>query len=312
MSITVVGSVALDSITSNEGSVERALGGSAIHFSNAASLTSDVRIVGVVGGDFPFDDVRFLKDRGVDFSSVEVVEDGKTFFWKGRYEGDMNTAITEITDLNVFENFAPKLDGKAAASEFLFLANIHPALQDHVLQEKQGNPFVMLDSMNLWIDTTPDALDKVIRQVDGVILNDQEIRSFTGINNLLMAGKEILQRGPGYVIIKKGEHGVLAMSKDWIIVLPAIPLEKIVDPTGAGDSFAGALVGYLDRAGKLDQETWKLALLYATCVASFNVRDFSVAGIAGIKGQDITECFNSFKKYFFIPGDIDVTTHVTV
>lgn len=287
MSITVVGSVALDSITSSAGNVERALGGSAIHFANAASLCTGVHVVGVVGDDFPIPEITFLKERGVDFSGLEVVSGGKTFFWKGRYEGDMNQAITEKTELNVFEDFAPRLQGAAQTANHLFLANIHPALQRHIAEEATGNPFITLDSMNYWIDNTPRELEAVLPLVDAVILNAEEVRAFTGEANLLQAGAALLQQGPAYAIIKKGEHGVLVVSRDWTVALPAVPLDRIVDPTGAGDSFAGALVGYLDRAGETSRSVWKEALAYATCVASFNVEDFSVRGIAALEREQL-------------------------
>jgi len=308
MAITVVGSLALDSITSAAGSVERALGGSATHFSNAASLCSKVYVVGVVGDDFPFADVEYLKKRGVDFSGVEIVPGGKTFFWKGRYEGDMGAAISEATELNVFQNFSPKLSGAARESEFLFLANIHPALQLHVRRDIGGRAFTVLDSMNYWIDTTRAELLEVIGCVDAVILNSDEIRSITGERNLLPAARSILARGPSYVIVKKGEHGVFVVSREWLAALPAVPLEGVVDPTGAGDSFAGALVGYLDRAGSLKAETWREALAYATCVASFNVRDFSVRGIASIGIRDVLACFEEYRKMFEIRGALDAVS----
>lgn len=310
MSITVVGSVALDSIQSAAGSVEREIGGSAIHFSNAASLCSKVHIVGVVGDDYPFDRIRYLKDRGVNFDGVEIVQGGKTFFWKGRYEGDMGSAISEITELNVFQNFTPSLTGAARESHFLFLANIHPGLQLHVRKSMGDNAFVVLDSMNYWIENARDELLGVIATVDAAILNSDEIHSLTGENNLIAAARVVLGMGPSYVIIKKGEHGVLAVSNDWIVVLPAFPLEKIVDPTGAGDSFAGALVAYLDQAGKQDALTWRKALAWANCVASFNVQDFSVYGIAGITVKDVLRRYDEYREVCQIEGGLDAVSNV--
>ncbi len=296
MSITVVGSVALDSIATEAGSVSRAIGGSAVHFANAASLNSSVNVVGVVGEDFPFEHIEYLKKRGVDLSGIEVVEGGKTFFWKGRYEGDMNKAISEITELNVFENFKPVLPGNFKNSDILFLANIHPVLQMDVLKQVSDKSIIIMDSMNFWIESAKDDLLKVIEQVNAVILNDEEVRSLTGRKNLLVAGRAILEKGPKYVIIKKGEHGVLAITKDWVVSFPAILLDSIIDPTGAGDSFAGALVGYLDQAGSFDKETWKKALVYATCVASYNVQAFSIKGIAAITKDDVYKQFENYKK----------------
>lgn len=312
MSITVVGSVALDSITSRAGSVERAVGGSAIHFSNAASLCSPVNVVGVVGDDYSFSEIEFLKTRGVDFSALEVVPGGKTFFWKGRYEEDVNHAISEITELNVFETFAPELNSKALSADIFFLANIHPSLQKHVLGKIKQRRLVVLDSMNFWIDQAREELEEVIGLVDGVILNEEEVRSLTGCQSLLSAGRVLLDCGPRYVIIKKGEHGVLAISKDWVVAFPAVPLSIVVDPTGAGDSFAGALLSYLDRAGSLEREVWKEALVYANCVASFNVQGFSVAGIKAVTREQIAERFQDYKKIFSIRDEIDVTDYVTV
>lgn len=312
MSITVVGSVALDSISSCAGSVERAVGGSALHFANAASLCSGVNVVGVVGDDFPFEEIEFLKKRGVDFSSLDVVPGGKTFFWKGRYEADVNHAITEITDLNVFESFAPELDLHALSAEYFFLANIHPALQKHVLGSIKKRKLVVLDSMNYWISQAKAELEEVICLVDGVILNEEEVRSLTGCQSLLAAGRSLLERGPKYIIIKKGEHGVLAVSRDWVVAFPAVPLGGVVDPTGAGDSFAGALMSYLERADSLDREVWKQALVYANCVASFNVEGFSVDGIKAVTKEQLTARFAEYKKIFTIREDIDVTDYVTV
>ncbi|HOG63994.1 MAG TPA: PfkB family carbohydrate kinase [Spirochaetota bacterium] len=310
MAITVVGSVALDSIQSAAGSVEREIGGSAVHFANAASLCSKVYIVGVVGDDYPFDRIRYLKDRGVDFDGVEIVPGGKTFFWKGRYEGDMGSAISEATELNVFQDFAPVVKGEARKSRFLFLANIHPGLQLHVRKSIGDGAFAVLDSMNYWIENAREDLLGVIAAVDAAILNSDEIRSLTGEKNLIAAARIVLGMGPSYVIIKKGEHGVLAVSRDWIAVLPAVPLETIVDPTGAGDSFAGALVGYLDRAGSMDAATWRKALAWANCVASFNVQDFSVYGIAGITVRDVVRRYDEYRKVFQIEGELDAVSDV--
>ena len=307
MAITVVGSVALDSISSPAGSVERALGGSAVHFSNAASLTSKVNIVGVVGEDFPSEGLAFLHGKNVDTSGITVVPGGKTFFWKGRYEGSMNTAITEETQLNVFETFQPELLDHHKAAKFLFLANIHPSLQRYVLEQKGDGQFTILDSMNLWIDTTRSELETVITMVDGLILNDEEIRSVTGEQNVVKAAKGILERGPAYVIVKKGEHGVLALSRDWMIALPAMPLDAVVDPTGAGDSFAGALVGYLDSVQSMAHEDWKSALAYAACVASFNVENFSVTGIAETDVFAVKKRFIAYRSIFSIDETLKLT-----
>jgi sugar/nucleoside kinase (ribokinase family) len=313
MAITVVGSVALDSITSAAGSVERELGGSAIHFSNAASLCSKVYIVGVVGDDYPFARIEYLKQRGVDFSGVEVVSGGKTFFWKGRYEGDMGAAITDVTELNVFKNFSPKVTGAARESKFLFLANIHPSLQLHVRKDIGPGTFAVLDSMNYWIDKTRAELLEVISCVDAVVFNSDEIRSLTGEKNLFVAARSILARGPSYVIIKKGEHGVLAVARDWLAALPAMPLDRIIDPTGAGDSFAGAMVAYLDRAGNTSSpDVWRKALAYATCVASFNVQDFSVQGIASIGIKNVLERYEEYRRVFEIQGGLDVAADLAV
>ena len=225
----------------------------------------------------------------------------------------MNQAITEVTELNVFEGFSPNLSDGRDKPEFLFLANIHPGLQKHIIELSDSSAFSVLDSMNYWIDNARDELAEVISLVDGVILNDQEVRSFTGESNLVCGGRKILEMGPSYIIIKKGEHGVLALGHDWAVALPAFPLDCIVDPTGAGDSFAGGLVGYLDRFCDGDRSTlkdpdfWKKALAYATCVASYNVQDFSVVGIAGIELADVASRYIEYKKICQIEGDLDVT-----
>jgi len=313
MSITVVGSVALDSIKSEAGAVERAIGGAAIHFANAASLCTAVHVVGVVGGDYPFEELEFLKKRGVDLGGIEVVPGGKTFFWKGRYEGGMNQAVTEVTELNVFEGFSPKLEGGRDKPDFLFLANIHPGLQKHVVELADDSAFSALDSMNYWIDNSREELEAVARMVDAVIFNDQEVRSFTGQSNLFSGARKILDMGPSCIIIKRGEHGVLALSRGWTVALPAFPLDRIVDPTGAGDSFAGALVGYLDRfCGKdrdriMDVGCWKKALAYANCVASYNVQAFSISGIACIGLEDVVARYEEYRQICQIEGGLDVT-----
>jgi sugar/nucleoside kinase (ribokinase family) len=309
--------LALDTITTPAGHVERVIGGSAIHFSNAASLTSRVHIVGVVGEDFPFAEVAYLKDRGVDFSAVEIVPGGRTFFWKGRYEADLSQAISEITELNVFETFHPHLPDSACKSDVLFLANIHPRLQAGVLDAMGCRVYTVLDSMNFWISGEREALLEVIARVDAVILNDAEVRSLAGEHNLLRAARKLAELGPSCIVVKKGEHGVLAVHRDWVVALPAFPLEKIVDPTGAGDSFAGALVGFLERSCRggarpeafADREVWKRALAYATCVASVNVEDFSIRGISRLTLPDVAARFGAYAAASFLEGGLDVAHH---
>jgi cytidine kinase len=276
MSLLVVGTVAFDTVETPHGVVEKALGGSATFFSYAASYFCPVRLVGVVGDDFPREHRALLEERKVDTSGLIVEKGGKTFHWKGRYEGDMNMAQTLETHLNVLSTFNPELSPTFAETPYVFLANGFPATQRKVLAQSKKKKFVVADTMNLWIDTQRDDLLALLKEIDGLVLNDGEARMLTEEVNLVRAGRKVLELGPKFVIIKKGEHGAMFLSKEETFVMPAYPVADVVDPTGAGDSFAGGFMGYIAAADKTDMATLKTALAYGTVVASLNVEDFSL------------------------------------
>jgi sugar/nucleoside kinase (ribokinase family) len=289
MSITVVGSIAFDAVQTPFGERERMLGGAATHFALAASLLSDVNVVGPVGDDFGDAEMTVLSTRGTNVDDVERVAGGKTFFWKGRYHDDMNTRDTLDTQLNVFEQFDPKLSENSQNADVLFLANIQPGLQLKVREQCEAAKFVALDSMNLWIDIARDELVQIIGKVDCLILNDEELRQLTGKPNLYTAAKEILGWGPSIIIAKQGEYGSALITKDEFFALPAYPLEQVVDPTGAGDTFAGGFVGFI--AGQIDKpldgDVLRNAMAYGTAIASFNVEQFGTEALESVDSQAV-------------------------
>ncbi len=295
MDLLIVGSVATDDVRTPHGQIEKGLGGSAVYSSVAASYFCSPAIVGVVGEDFEPTHVSLLKNKGVDVSGLER-KPGLTFHWKGYYEGDMNSAHTLDTQLNVFASFDPHLDPEAKQADFVFLANIDPSLQLHVLQELEKPAFVLLDTMNFWITHKKEALLDVIAKVDMVVVNDGEARQLTGCTNLLQAAQWIQTRGPKGVIIKKGEHGALVFWQADKVIVPAFPLETVVDPTGAGDTFAGAFIGYLAQTGKLNMSTLHQAAAVGTILASFVVEDFSVKKSAHLTTQEISRRFAALKQ----------------
>ena len=276
MSIVVVGSVALDSVETPVGKVEAALGGSATYFSVAASFfTKEVKLVGVVGDDFPQEHVDFLQSRGIDLAGLERVS-GKTFHWSGRYGDNLNVAETLSTELNVFETFAPKLPESYRDTKYVFLANINPELQLDVLKQVRNTGLVVCDTMNLWISERKAELLDTIKNVDIFVLNDAEACQLTGESNLNRAAKRLLECGPDRVIIKKGEHGAATFTRTSYFSAPAYPLEEIFDPTGAGDTFAGGFLGYLASTDDLSESNIRKAIIYGTVLASFDVEDFSL------------------------------------
>jgi sugar/nucleoside kinase (ribokinase family) len=297
MPITVVGSIAYDSVSTPFGSRERMLGGAAVHFALAARFFDEVRVVGPVGGDFHEHDLQALDTRGIDVSDVERIADGRTFFWRGEYGWDLNTRETLDTQLGVFEGFAPKLSQRSRDSEVLFLANIQPQLQREVRAQLPGARFVALDSMNLWIEIARDSLVGAISEVDCLVLNDAELRQLTGKPNLLAAAREVLgwtppdpeRRGPSVIVAKQGEYGAALVTRDRFFALPAYPLETVVDPTGAGDTFAGGLVGYIaaNARGGLSDELLRGAMAYATVLASFNVEQFGTDRMLELAREEI-------------------------
>jgi sugar/nucleoside kinase (ribokinase family) len=290
MSLTVVGSIAFDSVKTPFGERDRMLGGAAVHFSLAASFFTEVRPVGPVGDDFGSAEFEVLERRGVLTDDIERVAGGKSFFWRGRYEFDLNVAHTEDTQLGVFGEFEPKLSEASRQAETLFLANIQPDLQRQVRAQCAAGRFSALDSMNLWIDTAKDSLLAAIAEVDCLIVNDAEIRQLTGESNLARAATAVMELGPRAVVAKQGEYGAALFTRDGFFALPGFPLEEVRDPTGAGDSFAGGFVGYLDsQEGNLDEACLRRAMGYGTVLASFNVEQFGTERVAALTREEIEQ-----------------------
>lgn len=292
MSLTVVGSIAFDSVKTPFGERERMLGGTAVHFSLAASFFTEVRPVGPVGEDFGAEHFEVLERRGVLTEDVERVPGGRSFFWRGRYEYDLNVAHTEDTQLGVFGEFEPKLSQGSKDADVLFLANIQPDLQRQVRAQCGGARFCALDSMNLWIETARDSLLAAIAEVDCLIVNDAEIRQLTGESNLARAARAVMGMGPRAVVAKQGEYGAALFTEGGFFALPGFPLEDVRDPTGAGDSFAGGFLGYLDsHDGDLDEAGLRRAMGYGTVLASFNVEEFGCERVARLSREEIDERF---------------------
>ena len=291
MSVTVVGSIAFDAVTTPFGTRERMLGGSAVHFSLAASFFDTVHVVGPVGDDFGEAEYEVLRARGVDTSAIEHVPGGSTFFWRGNYGWDLNDRDTLETQLNVFADFQPKLSQAAREADVLFLANIQPELQREVRSQCRDARFVALDSMNRWIETTREALIETIAEVDCLMLNDAELRELTREPNLIRASRQVRQWGPRVVVAKQGEYGAAMVTEEGYFGLPAFPLDTVVDPTGAGDCFAGGFLGYV-AAHPDDEPEHELlcrAMAYGTALASFNVEEFGVERITRLTSEEIAE-----------------------
>ncbi|MGE5559387.1 MAG: PfkB family carbohydrate kinase [Bacillota bacterium] len=296
MEILIVGSMALDSIETPFGNAEETIGGSAIYASLSASyFHSCINLVGVIGMDFPGETLQFLTGKGIDLKGVQTVP-GKTFRWKGYYDYDLNTAHTLDTQLNVFADFDPVLPDEYLQADLVFLANIDPELQLKVLSRMKQPRLVVCDTMNYWIATKKDKLRKLFEQVDMVILNDAELREYTMEPNLIKASKKLLKIGPKLVIIKKGEHGAFLFSADGIFSAPAFPLENVLDPTGAGDTFAGGVIGSLAGAGRISQKSLRTAIMYGTVMASFNVEDFGIKRLGSLDRECIENRFEELKK----------------
>lgn len=297
MSLLVVGSVALDTVETPFGSVKDALGGSSVYISVAASyFTQPVRLVGVVGGDFPKEHIAFLESRNIDLDGLQIFEDGKTFRWGGRYHYDLNVRDTLFTELNVFEHFKPTIPERFKNSSYICLGNIDPVLQLDVLKQVNKPRLVVGDTMNYWIETKPNELATTLQYVDVLIVNDSEARLLTKEPNLIKAAKRIIRMGPKVVIIKKGEHGATLVTEDTIFSAPAYPLENIFDPTGAGDSFAGGFIGWLARTEDLSPENLKRAVIYGSTLASFCVEKFSVENIRDLNSLQIRDRFLAFME----------------
>ena len=295
MSILVVGSVALDSIETPFGKRKEILGGSATFFSISASFFDKVNIIATVGEDFPKKYLQLLKKRGIGTNGI-AVNKGKTFRWEGRYEYDMNVAHTLATHLNVFQNFAPEIPKSLKNPSILFLANIDPDLQDSVLRQVNRPKLIACDSMNHWIANKRRSLEKFLHKVDIFLLNDAEARQLSGEANLIKAAKAIVSRGPKAVVIKKGEHGALYYFRGSHFLAPAYPLDNVYDPTGAGDTFAGGMIGYLSKAGKLDNVSIRKSIVYGSILASFVVEDFSMNKLLKISMDDVGKRYNELKE----------------
>lgn len=294
MSLLVTGSVGIDSVSTPAGNVEGVLGGSAVYFAFAAVQYVPVRLVGVVGSDFPpaFRDI--LESRQIDLRGLEVRPESQTFRWTGRYEGDMNEAETVKVDLNVLAEQAPEVPPAFADSKTVFLANTHPTLQRELLAQVSSPSLVVCDTMNLWIETERESLIETLRRVHGVIINDAESRQLTDCVNLIEAGERILAFGPRFVIIKKGEHGALLVTAEGPVAIPSYPTKNVIDPTGAGDSFAGGVLGFLAAEGRHDAQALRRALVRGTVAASFTIEDFSLNRVRSLEREKIDERVSRF------------------
>ena len=298
MSLTVVGSVAFDSLETPFGNRERVLGGAATHFSLAASFFTDVAVVGVVGDDFGDDALQMFESRGVNVGDLERVSGARSFHWSGRYEDDMTVAHTLDTQLNVFADFDPALSRHAASASTLFLANIQPDLQRRVRAQCRDATLVGLDSMNFWIESARDSLIEAMREVDVVTLNDAELRMLTGEPNLARAARMLRELGPHVALVKQGPYGACMFTNEGYFSIPAYPLETVIDPTGAGDSFAGGCFGYLDSLEELDlsDNAFRAAAVYGSVLASFSVEDFGTERVQRLTEDEISARFAEFKR----------------
>ena len=295
MSILAVGSVALDSVETPFGSVDRVIGGSAVFFAAASSLLCPVRLVGVVGDDYPFEKLDFLTERGADLSGVERAE-GESFFWAGKYTYDLNSRDTLETRLGVFSDFRPNVPEAFRDSRYVFLGNIDPVLQLELLDQVREPAAVICDTMNFWIEGSREALVELLGRVDILMVNDAEARQLAEDHNLVRAARWIQERGPRYVVVKKGEHGAILFGPDWMFFVPGYPLEVIFDPTGAGDSFAGGFVGYMASVDSLDPADLRQAMVYGSVMGSFAVESFSVDRFHSLSEREILHRIVEFRE----------------
>ena len=293
--LAVVGSVALDSVTTPFGKVREVLGGSATYFSYAASFFTTVRLVATVGDDFPAEHLRLLKERGIDVTGLQTSR-GRTFRWVGEYGFDLNEARTIDTQLNVFADFKPMLPSSLKKTPFLFLANIAPELQLDVLRQMERPQLTALDTMNFWIQGRREALLRVLAEVDVLLVNDGEARQLVKEPNLIKAAREILKLGPRTVVVKRGEYGAVMVSNGQFFFVPAYPLESVFDPTGAGDAFAGGFMGYIAAQGVVDQATVRRAIVYGSVMASFTVEDFSLNRLARLSTAEVERRYAGFQE----------------
>jgi cytidine kinase len=296
MGIVVIGSLALDCVETAHGGIADAPGGSALYFSAAASLFTEVSLVGVVGEDFPVSEIRFLKERGVLSDGLEIIKGGKTFRWSGCYELDMNKRVTTNLELNVFMDFNPVLDERSRKSDYVFLGNIDPELQLRVIEQVQNPRFIGADTIECYITDRRPLLDKVLSKVNMVIFNDEEARMITGEHNIIRAASALRKLGPQYVVVKKGEHGSIMVTDDGLFMVPAYPVDSVIDPTGAGDTFAGGLMGYAAKSGSIDSGTLRKAIVYGGVTASFTVEDFSLNRLRNLTMDEIENRVDNFRK----------------
>ncbi|MDD4980166.1 MAG: PfkB family carbohydrate kinase [Candidatus Omnitrophica bacterium] len=296
MSIIVLGTVALDTVKTPFGRKEHLLGGSAAHFSMAARLFTEVHLVAIIGEDFPDKHIDFLRKKGVVLTSL-IKEKGRTFKWEGEYKGDLNTALTLNTELGVLSAFRPVISEEQKRIKHIFLANVDPDIQRHLLDNMRSPALVGLDSMNYWIRHKRSALLRLLKRINIYVANDQEARALSGENNLLKAARHLSSHGPKMVLIKKGEHGVIFYSDKFIFCIPAYPTDKVVDPTGAGDTFAGGFMGYLAKVRKINAVSIKKAIAYGTIAASFNVEDFGLNRTSCLTPGDLERRLSRFRGH---------------
>jgi len=309
MSLLVVGSVALDSIETPFGSAQDALGGSATYFSAAASLFSQVQLVGVIGSDFPEEELGFLERRGVDLAGLERAE-GESFRWAGVYSYDLNSRETLETRLGVFADFQPKIPDGFRDAEWIFLGNIDPVLQLDVLEQVRKPRLVAADTMNFWISGKRDDLLRLLRRVDVLLVNDSEARELSGDHNLLRAARWIQAHGPDMVVVKKGEHGAILFTREFVFFAPGYPLEEVFDPTGAGDAFGGGFLGYLARAGSTEPEELRRAMIYGSAMGSFAVERFGMDRFHQLTTREVHERVAQFRTMTAFEQPIPEEAHV--
>ena len=295
--LVIVGTVAFDAIETPFGKTDKILGGAATYIGLAAShFDADGAIVSVVGGDFPKKYIDLLSNKGMNVDGLEIVPDGKTFFWSGKYHNDMNSRDTLATELNVLETFQPVVPDTYADAEVVMLGNLHPLVQLSVIEQMNAPKLVVLDTMNFWMDIALDDLKKVITKVDVITINDEEARQLSGEYSLVNAAKKISKMGPKYVVIKKGEHGALIFDGDDMFFAPALPLAEVFDPTGAGDTFAGGFTGYLAKSGDYSFENMKRAIIYGSCLASFCVEKFGTERMQQLSKVEVEKRLHQFKN----------------
>ncbi|MEZ4874464.1 MAG: PfkB family carbohydrate kinase [Flavobacteriaceae bacterium] len=295
--LVIVGTVAFDAIETPFGKTDKILGGAATFIGLAASqFNIDGAIVSVVGGDFPKEHLDMLEKKGLEISALEIIKEGKTFFWSGKYHNDMNSRDTLVTELNVLADFTPVVPNAYKDAEVVMLGNLHPMVQVSVIEQMNSPKLIILDTMNFWMNHTWDELKKVIAKIDVITINDEEARQLTGEYSLVTASQKIMEMGPKYVVIKKGEHGALLFHDDDIFFAPALPLEEVFDPTGAGDTFAGGFAGYLAKTGDFSYENMKTAIINGSALASFCVEKFGTERLVNLTKPELQKRLQQFKN----------------